>query len=109
MNNEESNDKELSDIMRKSMLRMPLDDFEDRVMFEIHRQARHKKKVFTNTRLSRLFFLLGTGFGLTVNNFLTHLNHSLMGFSPERILLFFQVSFVFFFLMQSERIFKPSA
>ena len=105
MLNEGSNDKRLSKIMKKSMLRMPFTDFEDKVMLGIHKQTRQKKTVVKDTRLSCLFFLLGTGFGLSINYLLSHASQSLMGFSPEQILLFFQVSYVFLFLTQLEKIF----
>jgi|SRR5450432_2437853 TRAP-type C4-dicarboxylate transport system permease small subunit len=107
MQHQESDDKRLSQIMKKSMVQMPFSDFEDKVMVEIHRQARYKKAILANIRLSRLFFFLGLGAGLIINDLLSHLHHSLMGLSAEQILLVFQVSFVFFFLTQLDKIFKP--
>ncbi len=106
MLNEESDDKRLSEIMKKSMLRMPFSDFEEKVMFAINKQARYKQIVLKDTKLSCFFFLLGTGFGVGVNYYLSHANQNLMGLSSAQILLFYQVSFVLFFLMQLDKIFK---
>jgi drug/metabolite transporter (DMT)-like permease len=90
--------------MKKSRLEMPFSDFEDKVMLRIEKEAAHRKVVFKNARLSSFFFLLGTGFGLLLNFFLSRAGISFMGISSENILLFFQVAFVLAFLLQLEKI-----
>ena len=104
MLNQGSDDKRLSEIMSKSILRMPFTDFDDKVMAGIYKQVRHKKIIFNDARLSCLFFVLGTGFGLGINYLLSHASYRLLGFPPEQVLLFFQLGFVFFLIMQLERI-----
>ena len=101
-----SPEEALSGIMQRSMLRMPFADFEDKLMFAVVQQEQYKRKVSGDARLSCLFFLLGTGFGLTVNHFLSRLQLSLLGLSPEQFLLFFQVGFVFLLLTQLDKLLR---
>lgn len=106
MLNDELNDDQISKMMKKSMLRMPSPDFDDKVMLRIHNQVQYKRAVVKNARLSCLFFIMGTALGLFINHLLPYSGYSLPGLSPEQILLYFQVGFIFFFLLQLDKIFR---
>lgn len=93
-------------MMQKSKLEMPYSDFEDRVMQRIALEANFKKSISKNNQLSLLFFLLGTGFGLIVNLFLSQSGVNFFGIASDRILLFFQTGYVLLLVIQFEKIIR---
>ncbi len=102
----ESNGKRLAGIMRKSMLGMPFSDFDEKVMGRIRDREAFKRSISKDLMISGIFFLLGTGFGLFINYYLSHANSHIFGLPPERGILLFQLGFVLIFLSQLERIIK---
>ncbi len=101
-----SNNKALSQLLKKSKLEMPFGDFEENVMHRIHTEAQQKEYFSRDIKLSSFFFLLGTGLGLVINFFLQHFTITFFGISSESVLLIFQVSFVLVFLTQLESLIK---
>jgi hypothetical protein len=90
--------------MQKSRLEMPYSDFEENVMRRIAFESDYKKSISKNNRLSVLFFLLGTGFGLIINLFLSQSGTALFGISSDKILLFFQAGYILLLAIQLEKI-----
>ena len=95
-----NNDRLLSQLMQKSKLEMPFGDFEETVMQRIHSEAKQYDLLLHDRKLSFLFFVLGTGFGLVINFILQRSQLTFPGISPQTSLLAFQLLFVLLFLTQ---------
>ncbi len=100
------NDHLLSQLMRKSQLEMPFADFEETVMHRIQIEIKQKDLLLRYRKLSFLFFVLGTGFGLAINVILEKSQLTFPGISPQTTLLIFQSLFVLFFLTQLDNSIK---
>lgn len=105
MKNLESDEK-FARIMKKSRLEMPFSDFEENVMQRIQREAKNKNIIFNNMRLSLLFFLLGSIFGIFAGDFLTQSMEAIFNIQQEKALLFFQLIYLLFFLNQLDALIK---
>lgn len=64
---DELNDKRLKALLKDSKLEMPFSDFEDKMMSRVKNELLGKHSIIKNLRLSWLFFLLGSVFGLVVS------------------------------------------
>ena len=95
-----------SSFMQKSKLEMPFSDFEDNTMKRIQTDLKYRTSIMRSFHVSVIFFVLGTSFGLIVNSVLSNTHGSIMGISSDKILLWFQLVFVFIVLTQSENIFR---
>ena len=102
---QEPKDK-FSSLMQKSKLILPFSDFEDNTMKRIQADLKYKSSIRRSFQVSLVFFVLGTGFGLIVNSVLSNAHGSIMGVSSDKLLLWFQLIFVFIVLTQSENIFR---
>ncbi len=101
-----NNDRLLSELMQKSQLEMPFTDFEEMVMHRINSEVKQKDLLLRYRKLSFLFFVLGTGFGLAINFILQKSQLTFPGIPPQTTLLIFQSIFVLFFLTQLDNSFK---
>jgi hypothetical protein len=72
------------------------------MMQKIHQEARYRKSIFNNIKLSAFFFIIGTAFGIMFTFLLPKLDSNLFGISPNEFLLPFQVIFIILFLTQLE-------
>ena len=95
-----SDNKAFSQLMQKGKLEMPFSDFEETVMCRIQNEVEPDKKIVRPSKISFLFFILGTTLGLVLNSFLQNYHQFIFGMSPQNILLLFQVGFVLVFLIQ---------
>ena len=102
---QEPKDK-FSSFMQKSKLELPFSDFEDNTMKRIQADLKYRSSIKRSFLISVVFFVLGTGFGLIVNSTLSNAHGSIMGVSSDKLLLWFQLIFVFIVLTQSENIFR---
>jgi drug/metabolite transporter (DMT)-like permease len=93
----------LSRIMKSSRLEMPFSDFEESVMHRIKQEAMQQQPVSHDRKLSWVFFILGTVFGLIINSLLQNGHYSVPDISSASALLFFQVLFVLVFIIQLEK------
>lgn len=87
---------------------MPYSDFDDNVMRRIELESRFQKSISKSTRLSVLFFLLGTGFGLMINIFLSRSGTEFFGAYSNKIILFFQAGYILLVVTQLEKILRFS-
>jgi len=102
----DSNNQLLSQLMKKSSLKMPFSDFEENTMHRFHKEIRQKQVLSRDRKLAFFFFLLGSTLGLVINSLLQQLRYRFLGISAETILLIFQISFVLLFLTQLENFIK---
>jgi hypothetical protein len=102
----ESNDRVFSKMMQKSRLEMPYSDFEDNVMRRIEVESKFQRSISKSTQLSVLFFLLGTGFGLMINIFLSQSGTAFFGIYSDKIILFSQAAYILLVVTQLEKILR---
>lgn len=95
-----------SSFMQKSKLELPFSDFEDVTMKRIQADAKYKTSIKRSFQISVVFFVLGLGFGLVVNSVLSDDNGAIMGVPSDKLLLWFQLVFIFAVLTQAENIFR---
>ncbi len=75
-------------------------------MKRIQADLKYRSSIKRSFQISVVFFVLGTGFGLIANSALSNAHGTIMGISSDKVLLWFQLIFVFIVLMQSENIFR---
>lgn len=97
-------DKFVQELMANSERRMPFDDFEDKLMQQIHKEANTSRSFLKDVRLSWLFFIIGTIFGLVLNILVAEMNTTIFGMPSQRLLLIVQVLFVMLLLSQFDRL-----
>ncbi|MEJ7693915.1 hypothetical protein [Daejeonella sp.] len=102
----EGTQDKFSSLMRKGKLEMPFADFEDNTMRRIQAELKYKVSIRRNFRISFIFFVLGTGFGLIINSILSNADEFILGLAPETVLMAFQLIFVLVVLTQSENIYR---
>lgn len=89
--------------MKSSKLELPFSDFEAGVLLRIQEEAKQKARYSKGIKLSTLFFLLGTGFGLIIQNMMRSTDQ-IYGIPAQQILLVFQVLYAVTVLTQLENI-----
>ncbi|MEM9675847.1 MAG: hypothetical protein AAF992_24870 [Bacteroidota bacterium] len=99
-------DEKFRQMMQKSKLTMPFQDFEDRIMQKIEDSTQAKSAVLKDIRISLLFFILGTGYGIAISLFLPEILSGIVGIPVEKVLLVFRVTFVLLVLFLFERLLK---
>ena len=97
-------EKFVQELMAKSEKKMPFDDFEDRLMQQIHKEANTSRSFLNDVRLSWLFFIIGTIFGLVLNILVAEMNTTIFGIPSQRLMLIVQVLFVMLLLSQFDRL-----
>ncbi len=100
----ENEDILIREMMSKSVEQMPFTDFEDKMMEQIHCEAKISKSFLKNVRLSWIFFAIGTIFGLTLSVLISQLNTTFMGFSIQKVMLMAQAILVIFALSQFDQL-----
>ena len=96
-------EKFVQELMAKSERKMPFDDFEDKLMQQIHKEANASRSFIKDIKLSWFFFIVGTIFGLVLNILIAEMNKSIFGIPSQRLLLIVQVLFVMLLLSQFDR------
>jgi hypothetical protein len=97
-------DKFIQELMAKSERKMPFDDFEERLMQQIHKEAKTSRSFLKDIKLSWFFFTVGTLFGLVLNILVAEMNKTIFGIPSQRLLLIVQVLFVMLLLSQFDRL-----
>ncbi len=85
---------------------MPYSDFDDNVMRRIEVESKYQRSISKSTNLSVLFFLLGTGFGLLINVFLSQSGTEFFGSYSDKIILFFQAGYILLIVTQLEKVLR---
>ncbi len=81
----------MKQIMSESLQQMPFTDFEDRVMDQIEKKEARKLIWMRHLRLSWVFFIIGSFFGIGLSIYVSYLIPSLPGINPDYITLIIQV------------------
>jgi hypothetical protein len=104
----ESNSDEtfFREIMSKSKLDVPFSDFEDNVMSFIKRQSLKRESISKDIKLSWLFFILGSTFGITISIILPRFIDSILGIPVDKFLIPFIIIISLLLLTQIDTLLK---
>jgi len=92
------------EIVSKSKLEMPFPDFEDNVMKQIEAKRTSKLSIIKDVKLSWIFFVIGSVFGIAISCFLSHMDQTLFGIKIETVTLIFQMFFALLLFGQLENL-----
>lgn len=107
MDNLDKHEEELiKNLMSKSKLEIPFSDFENNVMAEIENSQIRQSTISKDVKLSWVFFVIGSVFGITISILLPLLDEPLFGIRSEVIAIIFQLTFVALFFSRLEDFFK---
>lgn len=101
-----SEDKFFKDLMAGSRLKLPFPDFEDEVMMKIEENIEHRERRSVNLRLSWIFFILGSLFGVVLTFLLPAVLPPLFGLSPENLAQIIQILIVVLILTQLDELLR---
>jgi len=101
---ETKDDTFFREIMSKSRLELPFSDFEDNVMLQIECQNAVSKEL----KLSWIFFILGSVFGIILSIFIAQLREPIFGIQPINLTLFFAIIFASTLFTQIDTLIKFS-
>ena len=104
----ESNSDEtfFREIMSKSKLNVPFSDFEDNIIRAIKKKSSKKKSILRDMKLSWLFFILGSTFGITISIVLPGIKDSILGIPLDRLAVPFFIIFSFLLLTLFDNLLK---
>ena len=88
------------EIMSKSKLDVPFPDFEDNVMGLIEKRLSKKVSIMRDVKLSWIFFILGSTFGIILAIVLPKFRMTIMGISIDKFTIPFLIIFSFLILTQ---------
>lgn len=91
-------------IMSNSKLDFPSPNFDDDVMTLIERKLSKKASSKKDIKLSWIFFILGSAFGIISALFLSKLRESLWGIPLEKVTILFLIIFSFLITTQLDSI-----
>lgn len=100
MEEDKSEETFFIELMSKSRLTFPFPDLEDNVMRIVELSQTKKNTIKREIRLSWIFFLLGSIFGITISILLPQLQVSVADQSLDKFVLPFQILFTFIFVNQ---------
>jgi len=101
-------DEFFRDVMSKSRLTLPFSDFEDNVMMQIETEIVHRKTLSKELRLSWIFFIVGSVFGIVLSVFIAQLPDPIYGIQPVNLTLFFAIVFASVLFTQIDTLIKFS-
>lgn len=87
-------------MMSTSKLEVPFPEFDDRVMGLIKKKLSRKLSINRDIKLSWLFFILGSAFGITVTVLLLRFKQPVFGMEIDKLTLPFLIIFSFLLLSQ---------
>lgn len=100
MKEEKAEETFFNELMSKSKLKFPFPDFEDNVMRLVQSNQKERTNIKRDLRLSWIFFLIGSIFGITISIILPKFLESSYGLSIDTITITFQIVFIFLFVTQ---------
>lgn len=103
-----TDDHFFKEIMAKSRLDLPFSDFEDNVMIRIENKVAHQNSFSKEIKLSWIFFIAGSIFGIIISFILPELKRPVLGISPASLTLVFQITFACLLFTQIDTLLKFS-
>lgn len=96
------------EIMSKSRLDMPFSDFEDNVMFQIENKVLKQNTLPKELKLSWIFFVIGSVFGIVFSAILSQLREPFFGIQPINLTILFAILFASILFTQIDTLIKFS-
>lgn len=96
------------EIMSKSSLDMPFSDFEDNVMVQIETKVLNQNALPKELKLSWIFFIVGSVFGIVFSAFLAQLREPIFGIQPVNLTILFAILFASILFTQIDTLIKFS-
>lgn len=106
--NQTNEDNFFKELMSKSRLELPFSDFEDNVMLQIENKIQHQNALPKEIKLSWIFFIAGSVFGIILSFFLAQVREPIFGIQPANLTLLFQIVFASVLLTQIDTLIKFS-
>jgi hypothetical protein len=97
---ETMDDNFFQEIMSQSKLELPFPDFEDSVMIQIKKKAMQQSSFSKDLKLSWIFFIAGSVFGIVISLILPQMHKPIFGIQSDKLAIFFQIVFVSLLLTQ---------
>lgn len=92
------------EIMSKSKLDVPFEDFDDNVMGLIEKRLSKKASISRDIKLSWVFFIFGSIFGIIVTLILPKIQQPVFGIPSDKFILPFLIIFSFLLLTQIDNL-----
>jgi len=99
---DESEERYFKELMSQSKLEMPFSDFEDNVMMQIEQKIVQTQGITRDIKLSWLFFIAGSVFGIMISWILTRIPQKILGIDPKNLAICFQIIFAVLLFTQIE-------
>jgi uncharacterized protein with PQ loop repeat len=91
--NHSTEDEFFKEIMSDTRLTVPFKDFEDCVMAEIENRVINKSKLSKEIKLSWVFFVAGSLFGIILSGILIQIKEPVFGINPINLTIVFAIVF----------------
>lgn len=88
------------EIMSESKLELLFSDFEDNLMLLIEKKIIKQSSFSKNLKLSWLFFIIGSVFGIVISVMLPLMHKPIFRIQPDRFAVFFQIFFIALLFIQ---------
>ena len=85
-------------MMSNSKLEVPFPEFEDKVMGLIEKKLSKKNSIDRDIKLSWLFFIIGSAFGIIVTVLLSRIQQPVLGIDKDLLTILFLILFSFLLL-----------
>lgn len=92
------------EIMSKSKLEVPFSDFDDNVMMAVEKKVSRKESISGDLKLSWIFFIIGSVFGIAVSIALPAIREPVFGLHLNNLLIPFQIVFVLLLVSQLDNL-----
>jgi len=100
MKTEETDEAFFRELMPKSKLDVPFPDFDDRLMLLVQKKELQKASISRDVKLSWIFFILGSVFGIIISVILPRLHLSEQGIPLEKFTVPFLIVFSYLLVTQ---------
>ena len=97
---ETDSEQTFREMMSKSRLEVPFPDFEDKIMGFIEKKLSSKVSISRDIKLSWVFFILGSTFGIIVTILLPKIQQPVFGIDIDNLIIPFLIIFSFLLLSQ---------
>jgi hypothetical protein len=97
-------ENKFKELMQQSKLEIQFTDFDDKVMEQIKLKEKSRKLVWKNLKLSWIFFIIGTFFGINVSRYLVNLYIPFLGEYSKLLILLIEILIVFVIVSQFDKL-----
>jgi hypothetical protein len=97
---ETDSEQTFHEIMSKSRLEVPFPDFEDKIMGLIEKKLSKKVSISRDIKLSWVFFILGSTFGIIVTILLPKIQQPVLGINLNKLTIPFLIIFAYLLFSQ---------